>query len=185
VTLPIKLFNLKSILLSIFNFIILLCKKGDYIFINIFDNSFGVMSMKLKFAIIFLAVLLLAGCSANINYDGNNNDTNNVEFTRLGQENTVGAGSSDEIRILSANTTVGYEEYASISIIGKPGETYTITSKYKWGGEDVSVFEKRTANRDGVATWVWKVRSNTTPGTYPIVITGGNQRIETSYTVLP
>jgi len=92
---------------------------------------------------------------------------------------------SDQIRILSANTTVGYEEYASISIIGKPEETYTITSRYKWGGEDVTVVEKRKANRDGVATWVWKVRSNTIPGTYPIVITGGNQRIETSYTVRP
>jgi len=64
---------------------------------------------------------------------------------------------------------VGYEEYASISIIGKPEETYTITSRYKWGGEDVTVVEKRKANRDGVATWVWKVRSNTIPGTYPIV----------------
>jgi len=40
------------------------------------------------------------------------------------------------------------------------------------GGEDVTVVEKRKANRDGVATWVWKVRSNTIPGTYPIVITG-------------
>jgi len=37
---------------------------------------------------------------------------------------------------------VGYEEYASISIIGKPEETYTITSRYKWGGEDVTVVEK-------------------------------------------
>jgi len=159
---------------------ILSLKKGDYIFVILFIIKFGVVFMKLKFGVIILAVFLLAGCSSNINYD----DKNNVEFTRLNQENTLDVG-SDQIRILSANTTVGYEEYASISIIGKPEETYTITSRYKWGGEDVTVVEKRKANRDGVATWVWKVRSNTIPGTYPIVITGGNQRIETSYTVRP
>jgi len=136
--------------------------------------------VKIKYTAIILAILLLTGCSSNIN-----NNENNLEFTRLQQNNITEAGSPDEIRILSANTTVGYEEYASISIIGKPGETYSITSKYRWGGEDVTAFENRKANRDGVATWVWKVRSNTAPGTYPIIITGGNQRIETSYTVEP
>lgn len=133
---------------------------------------------------IILATFLLVGCSPNIYYNDNDDD---VEFAKL-QGNYFPEGSladDDSIRILSSNTKVRHEEFASISIIGKPGETYSISSNYKWDGENVTAFVKRRANNDGVATWVWKVRSNTTPGTYPIIITGGNQRLETSYTVEP
>lgn len=134
--------------------------------------------MKMRYSIIVLAIFLLTGCGQRIN----NNDNENTEFTRLQLNDGVG---SDVIRILKADTRVGYEEFATISIIGKPGVTYSITSNYKWGGQGVTAFEKRKANSDGVATWIWKVRSNTSPGTYPVVISGGGQKLETSYTVLP
>lgn len=133
--------------------------------------------MKLKYLIPLLITALLTGCGQNINNKG----SERIEFTRIQDEST---DKSDTLRVIESNTRVGHEEYASISIKGRPGETYSITSNYKWGGDSVTAFEKRRAGNDGVATWIWRVRSNTTPGTYPIIITGGGQRLETSYTVL-
>lgn len=124
-----------------------------------------------------LVMSLLTGCSTSIRPE----NVKEIQYSRL-QENAK--PDVEGLRIISANTRVSNEQYASISIIGKPGVTYSISSIYKWGRNDVEAFEKKKAGNDGIVTWIWQVRSNTAPGTYPITISGGGQKLETSYTVI-
>ena len=128
-------------------------------------------------AFLVLLMCLLTGCKTSTQPEG----VKQIQYSRL-MGNTEPA--FEGIRIISANTRVTYEQYASISILGKPGVTYSISSNYKWGKNDVTAFEKKKAGNDGIVTWLWQIKSNSAPGTYPITISGGGQEIKTSYTVV-
>jgi len=59
---------------------------------------------------------------------------------------------------------------AYLEITGKPNTNYDITVNLKSGPSSASGIEEKTSNEDGVVSWTWGVSSNSSVGTYDIVI---------------
>ncbi len=77
----------------------------------------------------------------------------------------------DSIELSSMIDSVfpGNSEY--IRIKGDPDTVYSIRVKYKSGYSTAEGLEDKKTDYDNEASWMWKVGTNTTPGTYPIIIT--------------
>ena len=134
---------------------------------------------KVKYKIIYIAAvaLLLSGCSAA----GSENEARGLEYGRLGVEQP---SSANGIQILTEKSSVRPGEYGLIVMLGQPGVTYRITATYKVDGRELTATELNAAGPDGYLTWTWYVAPKTTPGTYPIQISGGGKVFKTSYTVI-
>jgi micrococcal nuclease len=52
-----------------------------------------------------------------------------------------------------------------------PGAACTITVYYKSGPSKAQGLDPKNATADGTVSWAWKVGTNTTPGTWSIVVT--------------
>lgn len=87
------------------------------------------------------------------------------------------------IDLISLTSPVGRNETATVSIKGKPNTEYTIKVYYSTTASKASGLEKKTSGADGLVSWSWKVGGSTKPGTFKIVISGGGEKIETSFTV--
>ena len=88
-----------------------------------------------------------------------------------------------KLAVVSYTETVSAGEAASITIQGKPHTQYSITVRYKSGPSKAAGLEAKTAGADGRVSWSWKVGSRTTPGSYPISISGDGESISVSFTV--
>lgn len=66
---------------------------------------------------------------------------------------------------------------ASITIKTKPYASGNIEVDYKSGPSKAKGLGPKKANSQGVISWSWKVGSNTTPGTYNVIIRVGGQTI--------
>ena len=75
-------------------------------------------------------------------------------------------------------------EYATVSIVGKPNTKYTITVYYKSGASTAEGLEPKTSDANGNVSWTWKIGGRTSPGTYRLVIAGGGESIERQFTVI-
>lgn len=89
----------------------------------------------------------------------------------------------DKLAVISLTETVSAGETASVAIRGKPHTQYSITVTYKSGPSKAAGLETKTTGADGRVTWSWKVGTRTTPGTYPITISGGGESITVNFTV--
>ena len=75
-------------------------------------------------------------------------------------------------------------EYATVSIVGKPNTKYTITVYYKSGASTAEGLEPKTSDANGNVSWTWKIGGRTSPGTYRLVIAGDGESIERQFTVI-
>lgn len=72
---------------------------------------------------------------------------------------------------------------ASVTVKTKPYASGSIEVDYKSGPSKAKGLGPKKANGQGVISWSWKVGSNTTPGTYNVIIRLGGQTI-TRYLVV-
>lgn len=64
-----------------------------------------------------------------------------------------------------------------------PDTVYSITVYYSSGPSTAKGLTDKTSDADGTVSWEWKVGQRTKAGTYRIVITGGGDSAETTFTV--
>src|SRR2546426_5838350 len=85
------------------------------------------------------------------------------------------------IRITSLTSTVGPGTGARLEIQTAPGAVCNIVVVYKSGPSRARGLEPKVADARGQIAWVWRVGTNTTSGTWPILIecVFGSQRAET------
>jgi len=85
------------------------------------------------------------------------------------------------IRITSLTSPVSPGAGARLEIQTAPGAVCNIVVVYKSGPSRARGLEPKAADTGGQIAWVWHVGTNTTSGTWPILIecVFGNQRIET------
>lgn len=78
---------------------------------------------------------------------------------------------------LTVTSPVGAGAYATCTAKTAPGAICSITVYYKSGPSTAQGLYTKTAGSAGSVSWTWKVGTNTTPGTWRIVVrsTAGNQ----------
>ncbi len=88
------------------------------------------------------------------------------------------------LEIVSFTETVSRGDRASLSARTVPGASCQITVSYKSGPSSARGLSPGTADETGKVSWSWTVGSNTTPGSWPIVVvaaSGGKTVSETRY----
>lgn len=133
--------------------------------------------MKSRILLAFMLLTALTGCASNAgqNYP-NGQQAKYVE--------PIQTRAADGLQLLQVKDQVRIGENGSVTIQGHPGSVYSISSSFLSGGRMMTSYEYKTADAAGKVTWTWRVGEATTPGTYPIVITGGGASLRTSYSVL-
>jgi hypothetical protein len=89
---------------------------------------------------------------------------------------------SGSITVTSAPGTVAAGSNASLAIKGRPNTEYSISVYYSSGASKANGLAAAMSDGSGSVSWTWKVSAKTTPGTHRIVISGGDDNIETSFT---
>ncbi len=74
------------------------------------------------------------------------------------------------IEITSVTSPVCPGESATLEAQTTPGADCDITVYYKSGPSTASGLYPKTADSDGYVSWTWKVGTNTTPGSWRIVV---------------
>ncbi|MFC1988661.1 thermonuclease family protein [Chloroflexota bacterium] len=75
------------------------------------------------------------------------------------------------LHIESVNSPVNPGDYATLVASTLPGAQCTIAVYYKSGASKASGLLPINAGTNGVVSWSWKVGTNTTPGSWEIVVT--------------
>ncbi|PWM47667.1 MAG: hypothetical protein DBX47_00250 [Clostridiales bacterium] len=91
-------------------------------------------------------------------------------------ENT---NNKSSITLISLTSPIACGKTASLKIKGIPGTTYTISVFYSSGASKANGLEAKTADSDGFVTWTWKIGAKTKAGNHRVVISGGNDKLET------
>lgn len=86
------------------------------------------------------------------------------------------------LKLVSVTSPVNRNENATLTIIGKPNTEYKISVYYSTSASTASGLEKKTSDANGNVSWTWKVGGKTNAGEHRIVISGGDEKIETSFT---
>jgi len=73
--------------------------------------------------------------------------------------------------------TVSAGQIATVTVRTKPGETCGITVIYKRGASRAQGLYPKQANQKGLVAWAWKLGTRTTPGSWPVISTGGDQTV--------
>lgn len=132
--------------------------------------------MKRRILYILAAFLVVAGVSAAI-----------ISITKSGEgRHAVSAGVVvDNLQIIHSSTTLRHGDAGFITIQGRPGTQYTISTSYRVGNAVISVRQMRFTGKNGQATFNWVVSPETVPGTYTGRITGDGKSMDISHTVIP
>lgn len=86
------------------------------------------------------------------------------------------------LQLISVTSPVGRNETATLKAIGKPNTEYRISVYYSSGASTADGLENHTSDSSGNVSWSWKVGGRTKGGTHRIVISGGGETLETSFT---
>src|SRR3989304_1221212 len=74
------------------------------------------------------------------------------------------------IQLIGLTSPISKGAYATITVQTTPGASCSITVIYKSGPSHAAGLDPKTTGGDGRVSWTWKVGTNTTPGTWSIVI---------------
>jgi len=88
------------------------------------------------------------------------------------------------LQIVSVTSPVNAGSYATLVAKTVPGANCDITVYYKSGPSTAAGLYSKTADSNGNVSWTWKVSTNTTPGSWRIVVTaslGGKTASQTTY----
>ncbi len=94
----------------------------------------------------------------------------------------TGTKTETVLKLVSVTSPVSRNENATLTIIGKPNTEYKISVYYSTTASTASGLEKKTSDANGNVSWTWKVGGSTNSGEHRIVISGGDEKIETSFT---
>ena len=83
----------------------------------------------------------------------------------------TGTAITQELVSLTSPISPGAD--ATITVRTTSGVSCSIVVNYKSGPSQAQGLDPKTAGSDGVCSWTWKVGTNTTPGTWSIVVTTG------------
>ncbi len=152
-----------------------------------------------------LLILLVSGCAADLDnarmqgqengnagigaaYDRGREDypgqsyANGITGTQLSAADRLSENGGG-IVLRSISTPLRQGETGSLSFQGKSDTRYTITAVYKNSDDVVTTTVVRQSGTDGIIDVDWNVGTDTVPGTYSVMISGGGEQLMTSYTV--
>lgn len=101
---------------------------------------------------------------------------------KVGVPTAASTPSSNKIAVSKNAGTVRAGSYATIGIKGKPNTTYNIDIYYDSGNSKAKRLDTKKSDVSGYVSWTWKVGTRTHAGSHRIVITGGGQTFNTSFT---
>jgi hypothetical protein len=78
------------------------------------------------------------------------------------------------IEVISLTSPISPGEYATIEVRTLPNEVLAIEVWYMSGRSEAQGLVPKRANNEGYVWWTWKVGTNTTPGTWEIIIASLN-----------
>jgi hypothetical protein len=113
-------------------------------------------------------------------------ETTEEETTETPTEKATEARTTEAvipINVVSYTAQVDAGANASLTISAAPNTEYDIDVQYSSGESNAAGLENKFTDGNGNATWEWEVGTNTKPGTYSIIISGGNNTITTEFTV--
>jgi hypothetical protein len=84
---------------------------------------------------------------------------------------TGAPGSSVTVRITSLTSPVSQGAIATLVARTKAGDSCTIVVEYKSGPSKAAGLGPETASGSGSVSWIWKVGSRTTLGSWPVTVT--------------
>ncbi|MCL6442943.1 MAG: thermonuclease family protein [Alicyclobacillus sp.] len=87
------------------------------------------------------------------------------------------------IRLIAFTRHVHPGDEATLEIQTQPGARATIEVDYKSGPSKARGLYPQVADAQGHVTWTWFVGTNTTPGSWPVVVTVGKQQWRASLDV--
>ncbi|AHB12899.1 hypothetical protein [Dehalococcoides mccartyi] len=76
-----------------------------------------------------------------------------------------------DLSITGVTSPVSKGAYATLTAKTQPGALCNITVYYKSGPSSASGLDSKVADSTGNVSWTWKVGTNTTPGSWRIVVT--------------
>lgn len=85
--------------------------------------------------------------------------------------------------LISITSPVNAGANLTIKIKGLANTEYSIYVYYNSGISEASGLQDKTSGTDGKVNWTWKVGARTTPGTYRIVVAGGDESFEVPFVV--
>ncbi len=166
---------------------------------------------KLSFLLMvsLILVLLMAGCAAEfegnmpmeqgygngltdqpqpggmgLQYERGREDYPGQSYASLiGATVPKGSGGGSGLELRSIRTPVRQGETGGISIQGRPDTQYTITAVYNNSGNMVTSTAVKRSGENGMVELEWNVSSQTEPGTYGVMVSGGGEQITAAYTV--
>jgi hypothetical protein len=104
--------------------------------------------------LVSLPVTLMAGCQSQPATDSESPE----------------APASLSIEVVYVSSPVCPGENATLQALTTPGASCDIEVHYKSGLSEASGLYPKTASNDGYVSWTWKVGTNTTPGSWKIVV---------------
>ncbi|MBA7572206.1 hypothetical protein ES708_13982 [subsurface metagenome] len=78
------------------------------------------------------------------------------------------------IEVISLTSPINPGEYATIEVQTLPNELLTTEVWYMSGRSEAEGLSAKRANDEGYVSWTWKVGTNTTAGSWPIIIASLN-----------
>lgn len=133
--------------------------------------------MKLRLLCVLLLCVFISGCSSIINLPSG--------LIRLSALQSQSRSLADDLRIINSNAIVNRGDFGFITIQGRPQTRYRITTSFRRGNRIIPVNQWRVTGSNGQATFNWVVDPETTPGTYPAIISGVGRSLNTYHTVNP
>lgn len=133
--------------------------------------------MKYSLLYILFLSIFISGCN-------NKNDLMS-KLVKLSATQTQSQNIVDDLKIINSKAIVNRGDFGFITIQGRPETKYRITTSFNKGNRVVSVNQWRVTGVNGLATFNWVVDSETIPGTYTAVISGGGKKLNTYHTVNP
>lgn len=111
-----------------------------------------------------------------------------TEGAALGHEgepecSRCGAQTGPRFEIVLEPGTIQRDSGATLSFMGDPDTLYSITVYVKSGASGAKGLEPKVSDGTGYVSWSWWVGSNSTPGTYKIVITSEDMVQILEYTI--
>jgi len=84
---------------------------------------------------------------------------------------------------VNAPLTVGRGSSATLQAKTAPHTSCSIEVDYKSGPSKAAGLGPATSDASGNVSWTWKVGANTTPGSWPIIVTCGSGSAQTAINV--
>ena len=89
------------------------------------------------------------------------------------------------LTLLAGSEDIRQGETATVRVKGTPGTAYSIRVKLPSGSySNAAALSEKTADAEGVVEWSWTIQSNTRTGTATVTVTGGEDILEFTFSIL-